>query len=116
MCSLHPATMKHGFAKANANSCTPWVRAALSEVGQACAATQTACSVQWGADKFAKVLALCDQLHVQHQPAKLDGVWVVPIHSWYHASWDAEPDIPDSADITQVSAAVLRLSMLSSAW
>ncbi|KAL4518784.1 hypothetical protein Ndes2437B_g00863 [Nannochloris sp. 'desiccata'] len=30
------------------------------------------------------------------------GVWIVPIWSWYHADWDQEPDIPGALPIERV--------------
>ena len=49
-----------------------------------------------------KIFALCDRLGVHHKPVYVDGVWVAPIHSWYHSSWDTEADLPGSSDITKV--------------
>ena len=49
-----------------------------------------------------RLFKLCDKLGVHHKPAYEDGVWIVPIHSWYHSSWDTEPDLPGASDITKV--------------
>lgn len=44
-------------------------------------------------DKLHELLDLCESLGVQTRPAKVDGVWIVPMLSWHHASFDTEPDI-----------------------
>ncbi len=46
------------------------------------------------AGKLQVIKALCAELGVRTEPAKLGGVWVAPIYSWYHASFDREPDVP----------------------
>eukprot|EP00884_Botryococcus_braunii_P013820 jgi/Botrbrau1/22439/Bobra.0091s0041.1 len=45
-------------------------------------------------EKLAAVIAMCRDLGVLLEPAKFGNVWVVPIWSWHHASWDRESDIP----------------------
>ena len=44
-------------------------------------------------DKLHELLDLCEALGVQTRPARVDGVWIVPVLSWHHASFDTEPDI-----------------------
>lgn len=44
-------------------------------------------------DKLAAVLALCSELGVRTRPAFAGGAVIVPLLSWYHSSWDTEPDI-----------------------
>ena len=44
-------------------------------------------------DKLHELLELCESLGVQTRPAKVDGVWIVPLLSWHHESFDTEPDI-----------------------
>jgi predicted phosphodiesterase len=39
-------------------------------------------------EKFRAVLRLCDQLGVRTEPARVGGVWVVPLFSWYDAEFD----------------------------
>lgn len=39
-------------------------------------------------DKFHAVLRVCDQAGVRTGPARVGGAWVVPLFSWYHASFD----------------------------
>ena len=34
----------------------------------------------------------------------MGGVWIAPIYSWYHASFDREPDIPGAPAVENVSA------------
>ena len=38
--------------------------------------------------KFHDVLRLCDRAGVRTAPARVDGVWVVPLFSWYDPSFD----------------------------
>lgn len=44
-------------------------------------------------DKLHELFDLCESLGVQTRPAKVDGVWIVPLLSWHHESFDTEPDI-----------------------
>ncbi|GMH38657.1 hypothetical protein BSKO_06541 [Bryopsis sp. KO-2023] len=46
-------------------------------------------------DKLAAVLDACDDLGVIIHPQKIGNLWVVPILSWHHKSFDTEPGIPD---------------------
>lgn len=41
-------------------------------------------------DKLLKIQELCEMLGVHTQPAQIEGVWIVPLLSWYQASFDAE--------------------------
>jgi len=41
--------------------------------------------------KARAVQQACEALGVHTRPAKVSGVWVVPLFSWYHASWDRDP-------------------------
>ena len=34
---------------------------------------------------------------------QVGGVWIAPIYSWYHASFDREPDIPGAPAVENVS-------------
>ncbi len=43
-------------------------------------------------DKFNRILRLCDALGVRTRPAGLDGVWIVPLFSWYEAEFDTDGD------------------------
>lgn len=52
--------------------------------------------------KLSKLLEMCEELGVRTAPAKINGVWVVPLWSWYHASWDKEPDVPGAMPIEKV--------------
>ena len=57
------------------------------------------------ADSLAKLALLqrvCAGLGVHTAPACVGGVWVVPLLSWYHASWDREPDVPGATPIEKV--------------
>ncbi|KAK9803536.1 hypothetical protein WJX73_005589 [Symbiochloris irregularis] len=55
-------------------------------------------------DKVAAVHDLCHSLGVHYKPKQLDGVWIVPLISWYHAAFDTEPDVPKAQDISQSMA------------
>ena len=46
-------------------------------------------------EKFFGVLELCEMLGVRTGPANIDGVWIVPLFSWY----DASLDVDNSADV-----------------
>lgn len=43
-------------------------------------------------EKFHRVLALCDRVGVETRPVRLDGVWVVPLFSWYEPEFDSWGD------------------------
>eukprot|EP00850_Spirogloea_muscicola_P010798 SM000064S19820 [mRNA] locus=s64:536002:538047:- [translate_table: standard] len=45
--------------------------------------------------KLAAVLDLCAKLRVDTAPRRIGDVWIVPIFSWHHQSFDKEPDIED---------------------
>jgi Icc-related predicted phosphoesterase len=49
-------------------------------------------------EKFSRIVEQCDALEVETRPAKLAGLWVVPLLSWYEASFDVEPN-GDDADL-----------------
>ena len=46
-------------------------------------------------EKFFSVLELCEVLDVRTRPAKIEGLWIVPLFSWY----DASLDVDNSADV-----------------
>jgi predicted phosphodiesterase len=46
-------------------------------------------------EKLQRVFEICESLNVCTHPEKIGELWVVPLHSWHHASFDDEPDIPD---------------------
>ena len=51
-------------------------------------------------EKLRELLALCGELGVLTTPVRIGTVWVVPVLSWYHLSFDTEPDI-DLGDALQ---------------
>ena len=55
------------------------------------------------AGKLEVLQQICKEEGIYTQPKQLDGLWVAPIISWYHASWDREPDIPGAPAIEKVS-------------
>jgi predicted phosphohydrolase len=53
--------------------------------------------------KLEAMKAICDELGVFYTPQKLyERLWVVPVWSWYHASWDTEPDVLGAYPIEKV--------------
>lgn len=46
-------------------------------------------------EKLQRVLEICTSLEVCTHPERIGNLWIVPLHSWHHASFDNEPDIPD---------------------
>eukprot|EP00041_Stephanoeca_diplocostata_P028344 m.801212 g.801212 ORF g.801212 m.801212 type:complete len:484 (-) comp23357_c1_seq7:720-2171(-) len=53
-------------------------------------------------EKYSEVMRVCTDLGVHTRPVHLTGLHspqqsmlIVPLLSWYHTSWDTEPDIPD---------------------
>ena len=53
--------------------------------------------------KLRELMRICEELGVKTYPAKIGSkLWVVPLWSWYHASWDREPDIPGAYPIEKV--------------
>lgn len=52
--------------------------------------------------KLQVLMQICAQLGVHTTPKKIEGVWIVPILSWYHASWDKEPDVLGALPIEKV--------------
>ena len=45
---------------------------------------------------------LCHELGVHTEPMRISGVWIAPIYSWYHASFDREPDVPGAPAVEKV--------------
>jgi predicted phosphodiesterase len=45
---------------------------------------------QTSVEKFFSVLALCQALDIHTSPAKVDGVWIVPLFSWYESQFDVD--------------------------
>ena len=41
-------------------------------------------------EKFSRIVELCDNLDVETRPKKVAGLWIVPLFSWYEASFDVE--------------------------
>mmetsp|Transcript_2239 Transcript_2239/g.6137 ORF Transcript_2239/g.6137 Transcript_2239/m.6137 type:complete len:363 (+) Transcript_2239:43-1131(+) len=69
-------------------------------------APSTSSSSSFG--KLDDVLSLCARMGVQTTAKKMEiegtHVWIVPIFSWYHASWDREADWPDALPPRKVIA------------
>lgn len=47
-------------------------------------------------EKLELLQRICTEVGVHTTPQCLEGVWVVPLYSWYHNSFDQEPDIPNA--------------------
>ena len=47
-------------------------------------------------EKFFRIIELCDSLGVEIRPAKAAGVWIVPLLSWYEASFAVEAGAEES--------------------
>ena len=56
------------------------------------------------AGKLEVIKSLCHELGVRTEPAKVGGVWIAPIYSWYHASFDREPDVPGAPAVEKVTS------------
>ena len=41
-------------------------------------------------DKFQRILNLCEELDIATKPLRVDGVWVVPLFSWYDGVFEPE--------------------------
>ena len=50
-------------------------------------------------EKLHLLLQWCDESDIQTRPAKIDGLWIVPLFSWYHPSFDLEDDEEFSAEL-----------------
>lgn len=71
-----------------------WIRPADEALGLADSLT-----------KLQRVLAVCAELGVATAPERLGNVWIAPLHSWHHTSWDTEPDIPGVPGATPMTIA-----------
>ena len=52
---------------------------------------------------------LCESICFHTSPQKVGGVWIVPVCSWYHFSWDREPSLDQLVNLpldTQPSLAL----------
>ena len=54
------------------------------------------------AGKLGVIKNLCHELGVHTEPMRISGVWIAPIYSWYHASFDREPDVPGAPAVEKV--------------
>lgn len=50
--------------------------------------------------------SVCKGLGVHTSPRQVDGVWIVPLLSWYHGCWDREPDVDGATPIHKASRSV----------
>jgi predicted phosphodiesterase len=41
-------------------------------------------------EKFLRIVELCESLDVEMRPSKVEGLWIVPLVSWYESSFDVE--------------------------
>ncbi|KAH7622687.1 putative CDP-diacylglycerol--serine O-phosphatidyltransferase 2 [Nannochloris sp. 'desiccata'] len=57
-------------------------------------------------EKLQRILTLCQDLGVHTTPQKIDDkVWIAPLQSWHHKSFDTDPDIPDIPAATRFTIA-----------
>ena len=54
------------------------------------------------AGKLRKIEELCTAAGVHTRPRLVGGVWVVPLLSWYHSTWDREPDVDGARPVEKV--------------
>lgn len=62
------------------------------------------------AEKLELLRHVCTELGVYTAPCCIEDVWLVPLYSWYHASFDAEADIQGALPAHQVSPRHMPLS------
>jgi Icc-related predicted phosphoesterase len=49
-------------------------------------------------EKLRRVLEMCRRINVETEPVKMDGLWVVPLLSWYDPAFDSDDD-PDLEEL-----------------
>ena len=64
-------------------------------------------SCTFDAGKLALLEQICCDLGVHTAAQQMEGLWIVPLKSWYHSSFDREPDIPGSLSAERVSLCIL---------
>lgn len=60
--------------------------------------------LRWPTEKLKLLQELCTEAGVHTTPQCVDNVWIVPLYSWYHASFDKEPDIPGALPAHKASS------------
>ncbi len=61
----------------------------------------------FNAGKLALLEQICCDLGVHTTAQQVEGLWIVPLKSWYHSSFDKEPDIAGSLSAERVSLCIL---------
>ena len=66
-------------------------------------------------DKLDEINRLCEELGVDTAPACVENVWLVPISSWYHASFDRYTSLSfvHSLSLSHLADAALSLLLLT---
>ena len=66
-------------------------------------------------DKLDEINRLCKELGVDTAPACVENVWLVPISSWYHASFDRYTSLSfvHSLSLSHLADAALSLFLLT---
>ena len=66
-------------------------------------------------DKLDEINRLCKELGVDTAPACVENVWLVPISSWYHASFDRYTSLSfvHSLSLSHLADAALSLLLLT---
>lgn len=54
------------------------------------------------AGKLRKIEELCAAVGVHTRPRLVGGVWIVPLLSWYHSTWDRESDVAGARPVEKV--------------
>lgn len=64
-------------------------------------------------DKLDEINRLCKELGVDTAPACVENVWLVPISSWYHASFDRYTSLSFVLSLSLLADAALSLLLLT---
>ena len=64
-------------------------------------------------DKLDEINRLCKELGVDTAPACVENVWLVPISSWYHASFDRYTSLSFVHSLSHLADAALSLLLLT---
>lgn len=53
-------------------------------------------------EKLELLRQMCTKVGVHTIPQCIEGLWIVPLYSWYHASFDTEPDVPGAIPVQKM--------------
>lgn len=57
--------------------------------------------------KYERLKVLCSELGVHTEPKIVRGVLIVPVVSWYHSSFDSDPDVPPHPSLVPIEDAMM---------